>query len=60
MNHWCSECGAEITAGTICNRCDPENGSEHVTYTFVGFLPSEQEAGQREQSEEQRPWWKLW
>jgi hypothetical protein len=59
---WCGECGVEITDGTICNECDPANGSAQVSYTFIGFIPDEQEAPSQQDApaEAERPWWKLW
>jgi hypothetical protein len=49
---YCDECGCEIASGDYCTDCDPENGAESITYTFIAtFEPSNQE-------EEDKPWWK--
>lgn len=54
--YYCSHCGVEIVTGDACEECDPENGTQQVSFWFVGVHTSDDE----ETIEEQSPRWMFW
>lgn len=55
---YCDGCGVEIVNGDNCVSCDPEQGSEEVSFLFVGNY-----IGDDTQLTSQQPtpeWWQFW
>lgn len=57
---YCDNCGVEVVSGDYCSSCDPENGSEELSYTFICTRVEQEPVTVAQSTGHEVQWWAFW